>query len=211
MKIGDVRRKQASTSTPSSRRTWATWSASWPARRSPAGSRWDKGAGFSDLLSYSPRELGERVVPIVERFAFGRSRHDNLALAGLGTTGQGAADQRHSPLRRRSYPLGMEEVDVSHLAPPAPGVEVGRAFVQGTGGPDLRGGGQARDHGPGGHCRLLRPARPGAVPGPRPDHRPGGFGLGRRRPDPEPVAAVPPGGGGRPRPRRAARDPGGTA
>jgi len=37
--------------------------------------------------AYSPRELGERVVQVVKRFATGRSQHDDLALVGFGRTG----------------------------------------------------------------------------------------------------------------------------
>jgi serine phosphatase RsbU (regulator of sigma subunit) len=36
--------------------------------------------------TYSPRELGERVVKVVQEFAAGRSQHDDIALVGFGTT-----------------------------------------------------------------------------------------------------------------------------
>jgi serine phosphatase RsbU (regulator of sigma subunit) len=36
--------------------------------------------------AYSPRELGDRVVRVVKKFANGRSQHDDIALVGLGRT-----------------------------------------------------------------------------------------------------------------------------
>jgi serine phosphatase RsbU (regulator of sigma subunit) len=36
--------------------------------------------------TYSPRQLGERVVQVVKQFAAGRSQHDDIALVGFGRT-----------------------------------------------------------------------------------------------------------------------------